>query len=275
MATDEVVESEDEADLAPAEDDEILGEATTTIVAKIQGTALTVDELLRSLIVDRQWTVIDQCLNNKLISAHLDKHEIALSQEELREHLSAFRQRHGLLVGDDVNRWLEQNHMDVAALLEHCTFEARKQKLKELLFKDTLDQYFAHRQLELASIELYKIVVESENVAKEIILSLQEGASFFDYARRYSTDEDTKRSCGYVGNVPMHTLDPKLQQLLVGKVEGDIIGPVKVMKSIEIHFVGKVHPSQFDGATRELLLDELFNKWLADLRSRGAVETLI
>lgn len=101
---------------------------------------------------------------------------------------------------------------------------------------------------------------------------MREGASFFDFARRYSKDSATAVACGYVGKVTTDSLPPQVQQLIIGARQGDLLGPVKVGKDFEVLLLEKIHPAQFDGETRQKLEDELFKQWLNDERARAHIE---
>ena len=250
-------------------------EQVDEVIAKIGGQEFTASDLLSFLIEMQHWDIIEEFLQHALTEQQIEKHNIEVTQEELRERLTLFRQHNGLLSGTDMHTFLEKHHMHDQDFLEKCKFEVALDKLKEVLFQERVAEYFAHRQLTLAKMELYKISVTNEEAAKEIIETLRDGGSFFDLAHRYSQDEQTRKQCGYMGNVAIHTLDPKLQELLAASKPGSVVGPVKVAKEYLIILVGESHQAMFDGETRKLLLSELFEEHLKQMRDRGAVKTLI
>lgn len=245
------------------------------IIAKIGEHEVTLVDLFRDLVLLQQWETVEKCVEHELILSVLQERQIGVTQEEIREYLTVFRQHHKLLTGEDMHRYLPSNHMTDAHFLEKCTFDTSLQKLKEVLFKDQIDQYFAYRQLQLATVETYKIVLNNEEAAKEIVASLRDGSSFFDLAHRYSQDEATKKVCGYSGSVAVSTLDPKMQELLASAAEGTVVGPLKVAKEYHIVLVHKVSTATFDGETRNVLLDELFDQWLTECKERGGIQLLV
>lgn len=245
------------------------------VIAEIGNEQLTADDLLSFLIATERWNLVDEFLDYELTRNLIEKHQIEVGQEELREHLTVYRERHRLLTGSDMHAFLAKHHIPEDEFLERCNFEIALEKLKEAMFKDKIDEYFAFRRLELNKVELYKIAVHSEDAAKEIIDSLRDGSSFFELSHRYSFDEETRKVCGYIGLVTVNTLDPKLQELLAGRPTGTVVGPVKVGREYLILLVGESHPAMFDGETRALLLDELYKQSLIQMRERGGVRTLI
>lgn len=245
------------------------------IIAQIEENRVCLSDLLSFLIEGQRWKIVDECIDYALLESLIEKNNIEVSQEELRDHLTTYRQCKGLISGSEMHQLLEANHMDESDFLELCRHEAAVVKLKEFLFKDKVEHYFAYRQLSLAKIELYKIAVDSENAAKEIIETLRDGGSFFELAYRHSQDLSTRKQCGYMGVLCVQSLEPRVQELLSGSANGSIVGPIKVAKEYQIFFVEHLHPVTFDGSTRSLLMDELLAQHLKDIRDRGGVKVLI
>lgn len=245
------------------------------VIAKVGERFVTTSDLLAFLIQRQHWSLVDRLVDQCLISQEAEKLNVEVTQDELRQQLTVIRQQKGLLSSADMHKFLESHHMSESDFLEMCRMAILSDKLKEALFKDKVAEYFAQRRLELAQVELYKIAVSSEGAADEIIDSLRDGMSFFELAYRHSTDEESRKKAGYMGSIAVHTLDPKLQELLVGRSEGTVVGPVKVAKGYQILLIGAFHAAEFDGDTRKRLLSELLDQWLSMRRQRGEVQSLI
>ncbi len=250
----------------PAEDD---------FVAKIGDRGITTDDVLECLIIGRNWKAIDECLEHFLLEEAFLKHNIATTQEEIRSHVTVFRQHNNLASGEDTHKWLEKHHMDDDDFLNMAVFELKLEKLKDLLFGKRVEEFFVYQRLELVEAELYKITLANEEAAREIVSSVKEGASFFDYARRYSIDHETAKSCGYMGKVKIKHLNPQVQDALSKSSVGSVVGPLKVNKNFEIFMLDSIHEPVFDAEMRQQLEDELFAQWLEDTKARSKMELFI
>lgn len=245
------------------------------LVATIGSRSVGCDELLERLIVRRAWAAVDDCLDSFLLEEAFDEHDIQSSDEEISTQVTDFRKKNNLASGDETRKWLEQHHMQDAEFLQMCSFEIRLRKLKDLLFADRLQEYFIYKRLELVVVELYKLVVAGEQAAREIVSSVAEGESFFEYARQYSLDVATAKSGGYLGKMKLNQLPPRVQELLGKSVKGDLLGPLKANKNFEIYLVENIEAPEFNQELRLQLEEELFTTWLADRKAQAQLEVFI
>ncbi|MBY0546630.1 MAG: peptidylprolyl isomerase [Candidatus Obscuribacterales bacterium] len=231
---------------------------------------ITPFELVQGLIIGGQWTAIEQVLNEVLIRRELQDRGLSPDQEHLSRQIIAFRKNKGLISAEDMQVWLANHHLTDVGLVSMCAYEAGLELLKEALFAESIEKYFELRRLSLNCVEMYKIVTGKEEAAKEMVAAIREdNASFFDFARRYSTDTKTNLACGYQGKVAVASLQPQVQELIADSPEGALIGPVKIFKHYEIILVHKFHKASLDAETREKLMQELFDQWLTETRSRN------
>lgn len=233
---------------------------------------ITPFELVQGLIMGGQWKAIEQVLNEVLIRKELRDRELSPDQEHLSRQIIAFRKNNGLTSAEAMHAWLTNHRLTDVGLVSMCTYGAGLELLKEALFADSIEKYFELRRLSLNCVEIYKIVTGREEAAKEMVAAIREdNASFFDFARRYSTDTQTNMACGYQGKVPVSSLQPQVQELIADSPEGSLIGPVKIFKHYEIILLHKFHNASFDAETREKLMQELFDQWLGETRSRNPI----
>lgn len=229
-------------------------------------------EIVQGLIVGGQWSAIEQVLNAVLTSRAFKERSLQPDQEQLAKKIVAFRKENGLTSAEDMRMWLAKHCLTDVGLVSMCSYQVGLELLKESLFGDSIEKFFELRRLQLDCVEIYRIVTGRDEAAKEMVAAIREdNASFFDFARRYSTDTKTNMSCGYQGIVPVSTLAPQVQELLADSSEGALIGPIKVLKHYEIILVHKFHKATLDGPTREKLMQELFEQWLNETRTRNPV----
>lgn len=229
-------------------------------------------EIVQGLIGGGQWAAIDQVLNAVLTSRAFKERSVHPDQEQVAKKIVAFRKENGLTSAQDMHAWMAKHCLTDAGLISMCSYQVSVELLKESLFGDSIEKFFELRRLQLDSVEIYRIITAREEAAKEMVAAIREdNASFFDFARRYSTDTKTNMSCGYQGIVPVSTLAPQVQESIADSSEGALIGPVKVLKHFEIILVHKFHKAILDAATREKLMQELFEQWLSETKARNPV----
>lgn len=243
----------------------------SALIAKIGERSISAMDVIERLIQQKSWQAVQDMLDSFLIEQAFGSFQIEVTQQEVYEQITKFRNQHGLLTGPDTHRWLENQHMDENDFLTMCSYDARLQKLKTVLFEKRIEEHFAYAQVDYATVDLYKIAVKKEEVAREIISSIQDGASFFDYARKYSTDAATSKSCGYLGNLKMRKLSVHLQDLVSKATAGSILGPIKERDCFNVYLVENKSVPTLTPEIREELEEELFQQWLQEFKSKQSL----
>lgn len=246
-----------------------------TLVAKIGQQEISSNDVLENMIVHLNWQIVEETLDHFLIEQEFTKRSITVSHEEISKELTAFRTKHELMTSADTHKWLEARHMSDGDVVQLCQYAVKVQKLKELLFANRLEEFFVYKKLQLQTVELYKIVVAKEEAAREIISSVQDGESFFDYARKYSLDQKTAKAGGYSGKIPLADLHPQVQDLVLKASPGALLGPIPSHKSFEIYLVDSKTEAKLEGELRQKLQDELFKTWISDVRSRSGLQLFV
>ena len=232
-------------------------------------------ELLKALIAGHNWSVLEDAAVRILIEQQFEERQISADDDEVIAGIKEFRRANGLLTAAQLKTWIQEHRLSDETLIESCRFELCLSKLKRCLFADKVDHYFMQRRAELDAVEIYRICVEKEEAAKEIVASIQDGASFFELARRFSTDETTRRLCGYMGVVKIQTLDAREQELILASREGAIVGPVHVLKNFHVLLIDKFHPASLDEETRRKLIDELWHAYKKDIKLRQNIMPVV
>ena len=200
---------------------------------------------------------------------------VTASPEEINDRMDAFRRERRLFTEKATQKWLDEHRLpdeDFLFLLER---EIKLSKLKDAIASKHMDERFAYKRHQLDRVELYKIVVEDESAARELIALLQEGLSFHELAKLHSQDEETRVKCGYMGVVGRPDLRAEIESAVFGCREGGVAGPVKSLGTYQIFLVEKFYPATLDETTREVLKDELFQEWLETRLQSTQMELLI
>jgi parvulin-like peptidyl-prolyl isomerase len=169
-------------------------------------------------------------------------------------------------------RWFASRHLtyeDWELLLED---DVLMRKLREALTDGKVKEYFAVHRLTFDAATLSRIVVNDEDVARELRAEIvEEGADFHALARKYSMDEWTKPASGYVGVVKRKNLEPLVESVVFGAKAGEVVGPVKTDDGWELVKVESLHPATLDDDTRETIQSYLFEEWLSNQRRKAQI----
>ncbi|HAX77214.1 MAG TPA: group 1 glycosyl transferase [Cyanobacteria bacterium UBA11372] len=159
-------------------------------------------------------------------------------------------------------KWLQEQGMTPAQLINLATRELKIEKFKQATWADKLESYFLQQKIQLDQYVYSLIRLRDGDVAQELYFRLKEGEqTFAEIAQKYSEGLETKTG-GLIGPVPLGLSHPKLAQILKASQPGQLIPPTAIEDLWIIVRLEKVIPAQFDEAMQQKLLDELFANWL-------------
>lgn len=220
---------------------------------------VTLNELLRELKYQTLWHVVGLAIQRLVISDLISEHKITIDEDAVYDYMNVFREERDLFSEEEITIWLEQNKLDDSEFFDLCEFEASKIALKERLFnEDKVTEVFAYKKLEMDAIELYHIITPTRDLADEILAQTKEGENFFEMARKLSIDEETRKSCGYMGWVKRSELRAEIEAAVFNSPQGSIVGPFKGSRGFHLYFVDEKKTSVLDELTRQQIIDELF-----------------
>jgi len=246
-----------------------------SLIARVNGEEVTLSSLLRHLRITLRWDVMEETMHDVVITQACAEAGLTASEAEMNDHMDAFRRERRLFTEKVTQKWLDDHRLSDDDFLYLLEREIKLSKLKEFIALDKINERFAYERHRLDKVELYKIVVEDESAARELIALLQEGASFYQLAKLHSQDEETRVKCGYMGIVGRPDLRAEIESAVFGCREGGIAGPVKTLGTYQIFLVEKFYPATLDAETRVTLTDKLFQEWLEMRLQSAHVELLI
>lgn len=137
------------------------------------------------------------------------------------------------------------------------------QKLRETLFRPSVEQSFIQSRLDLEEISLYRIRVPYQPLAQELFYQIEEGEiSFYEAAHLYDVDEQRRLRCGYDGQFHRWDFEPDIAAELFGSSVGTALGPFAIQQGYDLLMVGKFIPAELTAETQNLILERLFQEWL-------------
>lgn len=245
-------------------------ERQASYIAKFGSHIVTENDLLTELKYRTSWYFVRFAIERKLVLELLDEHGIDLEEEEVYEYMDAFREQNDLYSEKEIDGWLTLNNMDDDEFFEMCRYEASLKVLKKKLVpEEKIIETFAFRRLDLDAVELYQIVVNDLDLAEELLAQTKEGEAFFELAHKYSTDEDSKKTCGYMGLLRRSDLRAEISGAVFAAKNGTVLGPFKGTTGYHLYLVDRVIFAELNEGTRALFEEEYFQALLAT-KFRGA-----
>lgn len=205
---------------------------------------------------------LQELLSQTVIEQELQQHpDLLVEPVVLQQAIADFRQQNSLEDNQAFQHWLVDQGWDEAIFEQHVEFNLKLAALKATLAAPKLLEAFMEQKLWLDRVVLSRIVVESCDLAEELNVQIEEGASFEQLAQEYSLAEDavTNGLMGVLHRADVHHwLGIDVYQLPLQQVVGAI--------ACEQHWclirVEKLLPAQLDDAVKEYLQEQIFQQWL-------------
>ena len=246
---------------------------STELIAQHGPYSVTGGDLLKELKYQTSLRVVNEAIQRQIILKAFEEHSIQLDEDAVYEYMEKFREQRDLYSEEEIDAWLKVNNLNDDEFFDLCQYEASVIALQEKLFpEEKLAETFAYRKLELDEVELYHIIAPNLDLAKEIIAQAEEGEAFFMLARKFSTEEETRKMCGYIGRVKRSDLRAEIVAPVFAAAQGAVLGPFKGSRGFHLYLVDGIHPATLNTATKMRLRGELFGMFI--MSKLGAHETV-
>ncbi|MGB3202013.1 MAG: peptidylprolyl isomerase [Nodosilinea sp.] len=210
----------------------------------------------------RRYGLLPALLKELIIDQATDA--VTLTPEQAAEALDQFMQINQIGSPEQCQSFLTQRGLSEADL---AFLSARTQKLKHYKI-DTwgpqVESYFLQRKSHLDRV-LYSLIRTREaGLAQELFFRIQDdGQPFADLARQYSEGQEAQTG-GLIGPVELSVPHPTLAKILSISQPGQLWPPSRVGEWFIVVRLEKFLPARLDEATRQRLIEEMFNAWLQE-----------
>lgn len=242
-------------------------------VASIGGKPVTLSDVFRTMRASGSLDAVRQGLADTI--AHHKALELGLgvSTEDLQQAADAFRKANGLLKAEDTLAWLNTQEHSIEDFEQALEFSMLQERLRNHIASDQLvTRRFQSEGAAFNAAELSQIVLFDRDEAVLVQRTITSGAmEFFDAAREYSEDFETRGAGGYIGWRSRSALPPDLADTILSAEPGDLIGPVEVGDVYVIIRVLAIRAPKLDQASRTQLRETIFREWMDEqLHETGA-----
>jgi parvulin-like peptidyl-prolyl isomerase len=201
-----------------------------------------------------------------LILGICEQLNITVSDEELQAGGDAFRQEYKLLGTSETLDWLQQQRITVEDWTQGIRITLLTKKLKEHLFRDSIDSHYLNNRNDYKRVALSQILVVDLTIALQIAQAIKtENASFCAMAIEHSRGKQSKQNGGFAGINFLAEVMPEIKQAIAELKEGEVIGPIQTKLGYHILRIEKWYPPELSESVRTEILESLFKNWLKNL----------
>lgn len=267
-----------------------LAEGSDPSVAEVNGQPIRQEELSQRLLADFGRTILDQMINEAIVSQEAERLEIKVSEEDVDAELQTYISK--LPVGTPLDRTLREQGTGPASLREQLRTVLRLKKMVESKAQPTdkeieerLKTYVRFME-EPDQYRISVIFVKDRAKGEKIADLIEKGNDFAEVARTHSDDA----SSGFGGDLgwrdvgEMENLRESLKQLNVADFKlqkGQMTGLIdtgegfRIFKITDYRSAKRLSEKEKRAQVKDLLVDERLlgemNRKLGDLREKAQV----
>jgi parvulin-like peptidyl-prolyl isomerase len=248
----------------------VITEIESTVAFSLRGAKLSLPEFLAHLARrGRLRPLLLESFAEMALRHECRQAGISVSTEELQRATDGFRYRQGLTGAAETQRWLTGAGLspdDFEAALEH---DLLVDKFKRERLEPRVAPHFAVHRDGYARVQFQQIVVESAEIALELLARIrEEGEDFAAVVRSHS-----RPGTAPLGLVPRYAMPDVAADAMFAAKPGDIVGPVATDQGYHLFLVEALEEPVLDDSTAALIRDELFDAWLHEQLKDVRIDT--
>lgn len=216
---------------------------------------------------------VDETVKNCSVVQYAHKNGISATAEDIQGFFNEMRYAWSLESSEEMQAFLKERGMDLNDAQEFCEIGVLRNKIRQSISDDEVSQVYSEAKQNYEAVELYRISVESKELAEELMAQIEdEDENFHALAVEHSIDEDTFRQGGFVGMVTRGEVNAEIEAAVFSDdAEGKVIGPVSEESLFSIYMARTRHQPPLDDL-KEKIRDELFASLLDEISSKSLVE---
>ncbi len=212
--------------------------------------------------------IINQIIDRQIIATTVSKLKIDATDRELQASADRFRLLNHLESVQATTIWLQEHSLSVENLEQIAEHTVNISKLSEKLFNpDRVEQHFIENQLNYTGAVMYEMILDSQDLAREIFDAIQKNEmTFHQAATQYITDPELRRCGGYIGIRSREQLLPEVSAAVFAQRTPRLLQPLTTSQGTHLIYVEEIIEPKL-AACFEEIVDRLFSQWLQSQRS--------
>jgi foldase protein PrsA len=258
-------------------------------VAKINGEAISKDDLYSEMVEQYGAATIDKIIGDKIVAAEAKKQKINITNSILNKEVEKLKASYG---GEEAfKQALESNNTTLAFLKQDLkNYLTIKQLLEPQIeiTEEEMKTYFDENKDSFAEAEQIKashILVPDEKTANKVKQKLNDGGDFAELAKDYSTDDSTKDSGGDLGYFAKGTMVSEFEDVAFGLAVDQVSKPVKTKYGyhiIKVEAKKKAKEANYNDSKEEIKetlvdqkIDSEYTTWLENKKKSYDIENTL
>lgn len=246
------------------------------VLLKLNGTDITVSDIMVHLKATGTFKeAMQEVIENMAVYQQAEKLGHALTDEELQKASDSIRRTLGLYTAKDTEAYFNNLGLTVDQWVEHLEKEETRHKvMKNVITDEQVENYFNENRLVYKTVYVSKIVVSDTDTAEEIHTQVtEEDEEFSALARRFSQDEETKRTGGSMGKVTRGMLPTDAEGRIFAAEAETVLAPMQDGDTFVIYRIDAVEEDALTDALKQEIREGLFAGWLNNILAQSSIET--
>ncbi len=208
-------------------------------------------------------SITEGIVTRKIITSAALQQGIKANPEELQQAADSWRLVSNLRSAGATWSWLQKHNLSLDDFEELVYATVISSKLAQHLFADEVEPFFVEHQLDYASVVMYEVILDDEDLAMELFYAISEGeSSFSEVTHQYIQDPELRRRRGYLGNVGRTELKPEISAAVFAATPPQILKPILTSKGAHLILVEELIQPILNDVLRHKILSDLFSEWL-------------
>lgn len=238
-----------------------------TTIIKINDETVNSEQFIKILKMTNEFPeLMENLIRDKVTVHEAKKRGIQVSSAECQKSVDDYRRYAGLHRAKDSQEWLDDQGLTLDDFEAFMTERLYKNKMVAAITTDeAIEEYFKLNSPRFDKVDFKRIIVDSENQAKELIALIEDDKANFDkYCQEHSLDDESSTMGGFVSGVRRGTLPDEVDAKVFNAKAQDVIGPFQFAGENlwEVIMVVSVHPGKKDETTENEIVDAIYDEWL-------------
>lgn len=210
------------------------------VVATVNGEPIFREELFEAMYFHSGTEILHQLVMKQLILQEAKAIGISISEEELDQEIKTIIDTSFQGLEENLMAALEYYGVSLTAFREDARLNLLASKIALSLIDPSeaeLKEFFEQNRYlfgQMEKVEARHILVETEDLALEIVARLAEGEDFADLAAEYSIDEYSKNDAGYLGFFERGKMVQEFDEAAFSLEVGAVSEPVQTIYGFHI-----------------------------------------
>ncbi|MDZ7993493.1 MAG: peptidylprolyl isomerase [Nostoc sp. EfeVER01] len=206
---------------------------------------------------------VEAIIARKVVENAAFEASLKVETEELQIAADQIRLMNKLNSADETWAWLEKHSLSIDDYEEIVYSTVISNKLAAHLFANKVEPYFLEHQLDYASVVMYEVFLDDEDLAIELFYAIKEGEiSFYDIAHKYIQDRELRRKGGYRGIVYRQDLKPEISAAVFAAKPPQLLKPIVTSSGVHLILVEEIIQPELDNELYQKIASNLFSEWL-------------